>query len=100
MRRLIRDIQDWSVSNGIDQLGPKAQVCKITEELGELARGVNRKDFKLTQDSVGDITIALISLCEQVGLDYIASVDIAFDEVKHRKGKVIDGVFIKEEDLK
>ncbi len=99
MKRLIRDIQDWSVSNGIDQIDPKAQVCKITEELGELARGVNRKDFKLTQDSVGDITIALISLCEQVGLDYMTSVDIAFKEVKDRKGEIVNGQFIKETDL-
>ena len=49
---------------------------------------------------MGDIFVTLIILCEQIGLNPIKCLDMAYEKIKDRKGKTINGVFIKEEDLK
>ena len=47
----------------------------------------------------GDILITLIILSYQIGIDSIECLDMAYDKIKDRKGKTINGQFIKEEDL-
>ena len=32
----------------------------------------------------------------QLGLDYSKCVELAYNEIKDRKGKIVDGVYIKE----
>ena len=49
---------------------------------------------------MGDIFVTLIILCEQIGLNPIKCLAMAYEKIKDRKGKTINGVFIKEEDLK
>ena len=49
---------------------------------------------------MGDIFVTLIILCEQIGLNPIKCLNMAYEKIKDRKGKTINGVFIKEEDLK
>lgn len=49
---------------------------------------------------MGDIFVTLIILCEQIGLNPIKCLDMAYEKIKDRKGKTINGVFVKEEDLK
>lgn len=38
-------------------------------------------------------------LAHQLDLDVAECLGIAYDEIKNRKGKMINGTFIKEEDL-
>lgn len=49
---------------------------------------------------MGDIFVTLIILCDQLNLDLIECLAMAYEKIKDRKGKTINGVFIKEEDLK
>lgn len=55
------------------------------------------KNIKL---EMGDILVTLIILCKQLGIDPIDCLDKAYKKIRKRKGKTIDGVFVKEEDLK
>ena len=48
---------------------------------------------------MGDIFVTLIILCDQLNLDLIECLAMAYEKIKNRKGKTINGVFIKEEDL-
>lgn len=57
----------------------------------------HRGNMKL---EMGDIFVTLIILCDQLNLDPIECLDRAFNKIKDRKGKTINGVFIKQEDLK
>ena len=41
----------------------------------------------------------LIKISNEYGLTLESCVQVAWDEIKDRKGKMIDGVFVKEEDL-
>lgn len=49
---------------------------------------------------MGDIFVTLIILCDQLNLDLVECLYEAYEKIKDRKGKTINGVFIKEEDLK
>ena len=49
---------------------------------------------------MGDIFVTLIILCDQLVLDPVDCLDRAYEKIKDRKGKTINGVFIKEGDLK
>lgn len=58
---------------------------------------INRcKDLKF---EMGDIFVTLIILCEQIGIDPEECLSMAYDKISKRKGKTINGQFIKEEDL-
>lgn len=78
---------------------PEKQMLKLTEEYGELASGLCRGNMSKVKDSVGDMIVVLTILTEQLGLDMEDCVAQAWDDIKDRKGKMVDGVFIKEEDL-
>lgn len=56
-----------------------------------------RENMKL---EMGDIFVTLIILCEQLNMDPVYCLREAYEKIKDRKGKTINGVFIKEEDLK
>lgn len=77
----------------------KTQFMKVTEELGELAEGINKDKPQQVKDSLGDVLVTLILLAEDLGLNLLDCLNSAWDEIKDRKGEVKDGSFVKEEDL-
>lgn len=48
---------------------------------------------------MGDIFVTLIVLCKQLGIDCVECLQLAHEKISKRKGKTIDGIFVKEEDL-
>lgn len=48
---------------------------------------------------MGDIFVTLIILCEQIGIDPVECLSMAYEKISKRKGKTINGTFVKEEDL-
>ena len=49
---------------------------------------------------MGDIFVTLVVHCEQLGIDPVECLEMAYKKIKDRKGKTVDGKFIKAEDLK
>ena len=82
-----------------DRLTGLAQLAKVTEELGELSAGINKNDEDKTKDSLGDILVTLIILAQDLNLDLLDCLNSAYRVIKNRKGKTINGVFVKESDL-
>ena len=72
------------------------KACKHLKCDGSYALGENKFDMEL---EMGDILVTLIVLCEQLGIDPIMCLHMAYIKISKRKGKTINGVFIKEEDL-
>lgn len=94
-------VEEWASERGIDKPeNATNQVMKAMEELGELSAGVNKLDREKQIDSLGDLQVVLIILAKQLGIDYIGALESAYDVIKNRTGKTVDGVFIKDEDLK
>lgn len=48
---------------------------------------------------MGDSFVTLIILCSQLNLDPVSCLARAYEKIKDRKGKTINGTFIKSEDL-
>lgn len=69
---------------------------KSEMDLLEMSNGVNLIDTKL---EMGDIFVTLIILCNQLGIDCVECLQLAYEKISKRKGKTIDGIFVKEEDL-
>lgn len=77
----------------------KTQFMKVTEELGELAEGINKDKPEQVKDSLGDVLVTLILLAEDLNLNLLDCLNSAWNEIKDRKGEVKNGSFVKEEDL-
>ena len=101
---LIAKINEWADERNLKQADPKIQWMRITEEVGEI-RDVLLKPTKFTdpqmalKDAVGDTLVTIIVLAHQLDLDVTECLSIAYEEIKNRKGKMINGTFVKEEDL-
>lgn len=54
------------------------------------------KDMKL---EMGDIFVTLIILCEDLRIDPVVCLEMAYEKIKNRQGKTINGTFVKSEDL-
>jgi NTP pyrophosphatase (non-canonical NTP hydrolase) len=98
---LIENITQWADDKGIlsRENAPK-QSMKIMEELGE-TMGAILKDKKTSDvvDGIGDILVTVIILSKQLGLDPTECLESAWNEIKDRKGKTVNGTFIKKEEL-
>lgn len=99
MNELVYKIEKWSIERGLDQQNPDKQLHKLVEELGELAGGYSRKNTSVVADSLGDMFVVMTILCQQLNLDIQDCVEVAVNEIEGRKGKMVDGVFVKEADL-
>ena len=92
-------IKRWEINRGLDKAEPSKQMLKLIEEVGELASGIAKGKKDLIIDSLGDIYVVLYILSIQLKLDFETCVEIAYDEIKDRKGIIKNGVFVKEKDL-
>ena len=92
-------IKKWAVDRNVVSGDVKSQMVKLLEEAGELAEGINKNKQELIIDSIGDVYVVLVILCMQLGLDINDCIKAAYEEIKDRKGKLVNGLFVKEEDL-
>ena len=100
MIETIKKIEEWAEArNLVSGSTPHAQMLKLMEEAGELAGGIAKNKPDVIVDSVGDVIVVLTILCAQLGIDIQECVELAYNEIKDRKGEMRNGVFVKEEDL-
>lgn len=94
------NIVNWAGDKGLIKPENKyVQLAKVMEELGELAKAIIKSDHEEIQDGIGDVRISLSILSEQLGFDVDHCEEMAWNVIKDRKGKMVDGSFIKNEDL-
>jgi len=92
-----KEILEWAEPKGLlnPELAPQ-QFMKLREEVGELANAI-LKGNKIEQiDALGDIKVVITILAEQLGFDIDECEEIAYQEIKNRTGKTINGTFIKD----
>ena len=90
-------IIDWAKERCLikEENAPK-QIIKLQEEVGELCSAFLKQNDLEIYDAIGDIQVVLIILCEQLDIDYEKALESAYNVIKNRKGKTINGTFIKE----
>ena len=99
LTQLTNRIQGWAVDRNLHTADPVKQALKFFEEAGELSQGMVKGNEEQIKDSIGDIYVVMTILSMQLGLEIEDCVYHAYDEIKDRRGKLVDGVFIKESDL-
>lgn len=94
---LIDAVEEWGRSHKINN--PIMQYAKVTEEVGEIAHELTRGHYDTPEliDALGDSTVTLIILADILGYDLRACLREAYEEIKNRHGKTVDGSFVKEE---
>jgi NTP pyrophosphatase (non-canonical NTP hydrolase) len=92
-----KKVLEWAEPKGLlnPEFAPK-QFMKLVEEVGELSNAILKDDKAEQIDALGDIQVVLIILAEQLGFDLDTCLQCAYNEIKNRKGKTINGSFIKE----
>lgn len=94
------DIRNWAHDrNLVEGSTPEKQYIKLAEEIGELAAGLARGKLDQVMDGIGDAVVVLTILAIQNGMLIEDCIDAAWHEIKDRKGRMINGVFVKEADL-
>ena len=94
-------IRDWADERGIYDKGDiNTQYVKLQEEAGELAKAILKKDQPEIVDAIGDIVVVLTNLAHLAGHKIEDCIDTAYDVIAKRKGKMINGTFVKEKPKK
>lgn len=76
----------------------QAQFVKLIEEIGELAEAIAKGKDEQFKDSIGDAFVVLTILAAQKDLDIEECIGAAWEEIRHRKGRMVDGVFVRDLD--
>ena len=107
METLISLVEQWAQEKGItDYEHWGKQFMKFQEEAIELHTEmvlndksiyhIDKEDMKL---EMGDVLVTLIVLATQQDIELSECLQLAWDKIKNRRGKTINGKFVKEEDL-
>ncbi len=99
MNELVKSVEKWSEEKGLDQADSSKQMLKVVEEIGEVAAALARGKEDDFRDGVGDVVVTLIILAQQNGMTLEECLNVAWLEIADRKGKMINGVFVKNSDL-
>lgn len=111
-KELNEKVIEWADNKGILNIAtPKSQLGKTKEEVEELTEAleaqdeglfefVNSKgetkntDFEI-EDSIGDILVTLIIQAKMQNIDIVKALELAYDTISKRTGKMVNGVFVK-----
>ena len=72
------------------------QALQVLEEVGETMAALARGKKTELADGIGDSIVTLIILASQSGLSAHDCLQLAYNEIKDRNGRMVDGVFVRE----
>ena len=97
MNKIIEKVSQWHHDrNLIEGATSKDQVLKLIQEVGELSDSVCKKQD--VKDDIGDCLVILINIAEREGTSLEECLSVAYEDIKDRTGKMIEGIFVKDED--
>lgn len=99
LNTLVHYVEQWSINKGLDKAESSKQYLKVAEEVGEVVAALARSDMDALRDGIGDSVVTLIILAQQNNITLEECLQTAYDEIKHRTVKVVNGTFVKSSDL-
>lgn len=105
----------WANDKGIlSKATPLSQHGKTEEEVAELrealfaqqnnllqyvnSKGQEKNTREEVKDGLGDSLVTLLIQCKLQNLSPLECLEIAYNVISKRKGKMVEGVFVKEDD--
>ena len=90
-------IRKWANERGLyDKGDTKTQALKLVEEVGETCRAILKEDYDEVVDGIGDCVVVLTNLAELHGIQIEGCIEAAYNEIKNRKGKMVNGTYKKD----
>jgi len=100
MNELIQNVLQWGTDKNIIGENGKGtrygQAEKVLEEALETHMAVHTNDIREVKDGIGDTVVTLILLAEMYGWTLEECLQVAYDVIAKRTGKMVDGVFVKD----
>lgn len=93
-------IRKWASDRGLDKSDKAKQLLKLNEESGEAAEAFLKGDKEGFVDGLGDIFVVITIVAQQHGLKIEDCIDMAYEEIANRNGKMVDGTYLKDADQK
>ena len=91
------DIRAWAKAKGIYAKGDsRTQYIKLMEEAGELAEALLKNDETEVIDAIGDMVVVLTNLAKLRGHNIEDCITSAYNVIKSRQGKMVNGTFVKD----
>lgn len=91
------NIRRWAAARNLIQgSSPDRQMVKLQEEMEELAAAIDANDTTEFIDAIGDCVVVLTIMAAQKGLNVEDCILAAWMEIKDRKGRMENGIFVKE----
>lgn len=91
-------IRMWAHERGLyDKGDPKTQLVKLIEEAGELSQAILKDEKEEVVDAIGDMIVVLTNLSHLYGVKVEKCIDSAYNQIKNRKGKMVNNTFVKDE---
>jgi NTP pyrophosphatase (non-canonical NTP hydrolase) len=98
MDNIFDKIRYWALKKGIyNKSDSFAQYSKLMEENGELGEALMRRNKDEIVDAIGDMVVVLTNIAHIEGYSIEECIDSAYGVISKRKGKMVDGIFIKQE---
>jgi NTP pyrophosphatase (non-canonical NTP hydrolase) len=96
--KMFENIRQWAEARGLyDKGNTIIQYVKLQEEAGELAQALLNNDHDEINDAIGDMVVVLTNLAHLHGTHIETCIADAYDVISKRKGKMINGTFVKDE---
>lgn len=89
-------IREWANERDLyKNSNAEKQFLKFMEEVGELSRALLKNDSENIKDAIGDCVVVLTNLAHMAGVEIEECISSAYNVIKNRKGKMINGVYVK-----
>ena len=92
----IDKICEWGVDRNITSFGGATALSQTKKMAEELQEFIDAKTPEEAEDAIGDMFVVLVQMARLRGIYLSYAVQSAYDEIKDRKGTMINGVFVKE----
>jgi len=89
-------IRAWAEDRGLYAKGDvKTQTLKLMEEAGEICKATLKEDYDEILDGIGDCVVVLTNLAHLHDVKIEECIQMAYDVISKRTGKMVNGTFKK-----
>lgn len=97
MNELTEKVIQWAADRHIlMKSNPEAQLDKTVEEVIELREAYESNDIEGIKNGIGDVLVTLTIQAKMMGWTLEECLEHAYNQIKDRKGKLGNGLFVKE----
>lgn len=93
-----RLIIQWATERGLlAGTTTEKQMFKLGEEFGEVFGAMLLEDLDKVKLELGDMMVVMANICGKLGITLKDCIGAAYEKIKNRKGRMVNGSFVKDE---